>query len=35
MEHPEHSGAVRTYLDSLYADELRYVACRATDRESF
>ena len=35
MEHPEHSGAVRTYLDHLYADNLRYVACRATDRESF
>ena len=35
MEYSEHSGAVRTYLDALYADELRYVACRATDRESF
>ena len=35
MEHPEHSGAIRTYIDHLYADNLRYVACGTTGRESF
>lgn len=35
MEHPDHSESVRVYLDHLYADKLRYVACRATDPETF
>ncbi|SVD60367.1 uncharacterized protein METZ01_LOCUS413221, partial [marine metagenome] len=26
MKHPDHSESVRTYLDHLYADDLRYVA---------
>lgn len=35
MEHPSHAESILNHLNHLYSETLRYVACRATNSESF